>query len=629
MRRLSLFLVSPVVTALLFVANGPAAAQTAPAIQVPCPAPLRTVAQDGIDVMCNQVAVPAEYSAPDGATVDVLLAVIPGDSAQPPLVLMQGGPGGSTIATVGPLLFVTQAGGQLRAERTVVLFEARGTRYADPFLFCEEDFNTRIQALETLTDATAVTAANQQNNLLACKARLAGQGVDFDWFDHAEVTADVPYAMAALGYSQFDFYGLSYASLTAQHLLRDYQDNVRSVILDGVVPADETIGAQSAQHAERAFAALFAACQADSACNAAHPNLEATFNQTYAELNASPAQITLTAPDGTQYQTLLSGRGFVTALFSLLYNARTNAPALPDIIYEAAAADYSSLVAIADFGYFNRTFANGLQSAVLCSEDGESTVTPSTASAFQESFTAPADYFAICEALNVEPIGVRYDQPVVSAVPALLFSGVFDPVTPPSGGDAVAAALTNASHITFNDGGHTQLFYDTCASSITVQFLNNPGEAVNASCASSAPEFYTDVPRRETVNNIEFNVPGSWISRRYLDPSVFEDGPRVMQVGVAAVPFPELSSGFFSSILGELGNTESIEVSGRTWVVSDYAGADGLGAYYAYTLDNDLTYAVIVQGPQEELDSLYATALLLTLEDFTILGPPQTLLSLQ
>lgn len=635
MKRTILYALLTTITALLVSGPQTTVAQTATATQTACPAPLRAVAQDGVAVICSTVTVPAQHADPTGPTVDVLVAVAPAtgaNAAADPLVIMQGGPGGSAIATLGQFLFLTPSGAQLRASRDVILLEARGTRYADPFLFCEEDYNARLQALETVSDIADQPFELEHDNLLACKARLEGQGLDFDWFDHAEIAADVPYALQALGYEQpFNFYGLSYASLTAQHLLRDHEDSVRSVIMDGVVPADVAIGTQSAHNAERAFNAMFAACAQDVTCNTRYPNLEQTFFETFLALNANPALVTVRGPDGTPYQTLMTGQGLVTGLFNLMYDARTNAPAIPQIIAEASRGDYSSITRIAEQGYFDRTFADGLQSAVLCAEDGspDLTTVTGTAAPYFLTFTKPLEYVELCSALGVELLDQRFNEPVISNKPALLFSGLLDPVTPPAGGDAVAATLPNARHIQFAAGGHTQLFYTECSTSITLQFLNNPQAIPNTACASEAPDFYTNAPRRESFNNMEVNIPGSWINRSYLDRSLYEDGPRALQVGVAEVPLPSLSPGFLTSILGDIGTTETVAVSGRDWFITDYTGTDGLGAFYAYTVVDGLTYAVIVRGPQAEMDTLYSTALLLTLEDFTILGPPLNLLTLQ
>lgn len=632
-RRLILVLSLLVTVGLLGNVQQPVA-QAAPFETVPCPAPLSAFAQDGTAVICNLIEVPAEHAQPNGPTVKVMAAVIPAaDPGAPvdPIVIQQGGPGGSTISTLGPLLFLTPGGAQLRASRDVILIEARGTRYAEPFLFCDEAYDDRIQRLQANTDLTDIAFEDQLQHILDCKTRLEGDGIDYDWFDSVEAANDIPVVMDTLGHTgQFNFYGISYATLVGQHLLLDHESRLRSVVLDGVVPVDESIGAQGALNAERAFDVLFAECNSVLRCANRYPDLEQTFTETAAALDANPATVTLTSRTGVSYDTQLTGRGMVTILFNMLYDSRTYAPAIPDVIYEASEGDYSSLVRFVEQGVFDRSFADGLQSAALCSDDGQrEAVLGSAASVYANAFTTADEYFNACEALALEPTGPQYDQSVSSSVPVLLYSGAFDPVTPPSGGDAVAAALGNARHITFANGGHGQLFYSACASNIATQFFDSRLVSVNAACANMQPVFYTDAPRRATTNNMDFNVPGSWITRSYLDPSLFEDGPRSLQIGVVDFFNPTLIPDFLSSLLGEIGESNVVEVTGRSWVVTDYTGADGLGSYYAYTVENDLTYGIVVRGPQAELEDLYSTALLLTMEDFTILGPPSVLVPLQ
>jgi pimeloyl-ACP methyl ester carboxylesterase len=47
-----------------------------------------------------------------------------------------------------------------------------------------------------------------------------------------------------------------------------------------------------------------------------------------------------------------------------------------------------------------------------------------------------------------------YSQPVQSDVPVLIVTGEWDPVTPPSNGDATAKSLKNSVHIVVPHGGH-------------------------------------------------------------------------------------------------------------------------------------------------------------------------------
>src|SRR5262249_14955483 len=84
---------------------------------------------------------------------------------------------------------------------------------------------------------------------------------------------DVDEVRAWLGYSQVDLMGGSYGTRAAQVYLRRHPGVVRTVVLDGVAPVDETIPLHHAYAGTRATKLLLAECAADAACHAAFPNV--------------------------------------------------------------------------------------------------------------------------------------------------------------------------------------------------------------------------------------------------------------------------------------------------------------------------------------------------------------------
>jgi pimeloyl-ACP methyl ester carboxylesterase len=60
----------------------------------------------------------------------------------------------------------------------------------------------------------------------------------------------------------------------------------------------------------------------------------------------------------------------------------------------------------------------------------------------------------VCEVWPYARLDPSYWEPVASDVPALLFSGSHDPVTPPAGAEALAAHLSNSLHVVVPGAGH-------------------------------------------------------------------------------------------------------------------------------------------------------------------------------
>jgi pimeloyl-ACP methyl ester carboxylesterase len=81
-------------------------------------------------------------------------------------------------------------------------------------------------------------------------------------------------------------------------------------------------------------------------------------------------------------------------------------------------------------------------------------------------------------------------EPVESAIPTLLLSGRFDPITPPAQADRVAAKLTRAFRYTFPGGTHGQAFTVPCANGIIAAFLDAPENAPDGTCAKESPPVF-------------------------------------------------------------------------------------------------------------------------------------------
>src|SRR5207253_4924760 len=159
----------------------------------------------------------------------------------------------------------------------------RGTAYSTPALTCSE-----------VSDATAGALAadlrNQQQSaaraaaLGACHDRLA-DNVDLTAYSSVESAHDVADLMQALGYEQYDLYGVSYGTRLALEVMRQDAQHVRSVVLDSTVPPDRPGDASQARSFERSLNVLVAGCEADAKCDAAYPDLESSYFALVAKAN--------------------------------------------------------------------------------------------------------------------------------------------------------------------------------------------------------------------------------------------------------------------------------------------------------------------------------------------------------
>ncbi len=92
----------------------------------------------------------------------------------------------------------------------------------------------------------------------------------------------------------------------------------------------------------------------------------------------------------------------------------------------------------------------GMHFSVLCAEDisrvDDETIARETAGTFLGDYLI-GGYARVCELWPYARLEPSFWEPATSDVPALLLSGSRDPVTPPSGAEAVVRRLPNSRHL--------------------------------------------------------------------------------------------------------------------------------------------------------------------------------------
>ena len=241
---------------------------------------------------CGYVKVPEQHADPDGPTIRLPVAILRTTSDDPrpdPLFMAQGGPGGDAFE-IFPIVI-----GQLADSlgRDIVIFNQRGTQYAEPNLMCTESFEAAAEILALAGDEADARALEA---LSECYDRLSGEGINLSAYNSLENAADVDAIREALGYEEYNFYGVSYGTLLGLHLMRNHPDHLRSMILDGVVPPDVNFIPQVAANTDRVFTEIIQTCENDLACRSEYPNLEERFFNLVDELNQTPEMLKIKDP---------------------------------------------------------------------------------------------------------------------------------------------------------------------------------------------------------------------------------------------------------------------------------------------------------------------------------------------
>ena len=400
---------------------------------------------EGQNVDCGYLNVPEDRTSDSSATIQLAFAIMyaPADNVQPdPIVYLAGGPGSNAVGDLDGWLDIPYLD-----NRDLILLDQRGTGYSLPSLNCPET----EQGLE---DATQL-----------CHDRLISEGIDLQAYNSAANAADVADLRVALGYDEWNLYGVSYGTRLALTIMRDYPEGVRSVVIDSVYPPEVNSWEEYGQNTAEDFQKLFAGCAADPNCDAAYPNLEQTFADTVDQLNAEPVSYTGTDTNGDSVDQELSGDSFIDRVFQLLYSTES-IPYLPLVISEVAYGNYTALDdlesgAIIQAGFRQAPQAEdisdseGMNLSVECQEEvaflDETTaldnVPAQPAELHDNSVGAIQQTFSDCAIWEVAPADPIETQPVESDIPTLVTSGEFDPITPAHWAESAASYLPTASSI--------------------------------------------------------------------------------------------------------------------------------------------------------------------------------------
>lgn len=456
-----------------------------PAHAAPAFTPCQIGAQDSplhLQAKCTTLTVPEDRANPNGRKIGLHIAVLSARVSRPaadPLFFIAGGPGQAATEA-----FVEEAPAfdRIRSDRDIVLLDQRGTGESNP-LNCPA-------SPDTGTNLAATQIAQQ---VQVCLKQLSG---DPRFYTTSVAVQDLDAVRAALGYGSIDIYGISYGTRVALEYLREFPQHVRSMILDGVLPADLVLGPGVSLDAQRALDRIFARCAQDRACNQAFPDLPGTLaalEQRFAHqrvtvqlrdpLSGAPRSGQLSWPD-------------ITGAVRLMSYASETAALLPLLLHQAGVEhDYAPLMAesIIFTDEVTGGIAYGMNAAVLCTEDVPFyTQAPATDKAMQDTYVGVTPAAMLAKTCRFWPRGVLapdFKQAVVSDKPVLLISGEDDPITPPANAAHAASTLRNSLSIVVPGQGHGNA-YRGCIPRLMARFVERASvKHLDTACVKSIRPF--------------------------------------------------------------------------------------------------------------------------------------------
>ena len=402
-----------------------------------------------LDAYCGTLKVYENRETKQGRQIDLNIVVLPALSSDPkpdPFFFLAGGPGQGAAQMAKPLRELFR---QIITDRDMVLVDQRGTGKSNP-LNCLDEQDDSMQMF-TQTDEALFAQMKQ------CMAKY---DADLRLYTTTIAMDDLDDVRAYLGYDTINVYGGSYGTRAALVYLRQHEDRVRTVVLDGVAPTNMRLPLFAPRDVQRAFDRLIADCANDTACNTKYPNLGARARNLIDRLEKDPPLVSIIHPrTGERGEVRMTARIASSIFFMSLYQPLA-ASLVPALIERGEQNDFQGMLALATMNDNGATpnMSVGMQLSVLCAEDAPK-ISPEEARKEAEGTLFGLYVMKLqregCDFWPRGSVDPSFYEPVQSDVPALILSGDLDPVTPPVWGEQVAKTLSNSLHLVLPGTGHT------------------------------------------------------------------------------------------------------------------------------------------------------------------------------
>jgi pimeloyl-ACP methyl ester carboxylesterase len=455
----------------------------------PCPVETESPLPDR--VRCGTVTVPERHAEPEGASIELAVAVIEPEeaagAAADPLLLLQGGPGGGFVDAL-PFLVEDP----IVDDRAMVLLDPRGTGHSEPWLGCPELQDIEADLLG-LDPHEPEARAMRHEAVVACRDRLVEDGVDLAAYSYTEVAADIAVLREALGYDAWNLYGISNGGRMALEVVRRHPSGVRSLVLDATASPQGSLYGELWSYGAAAFERLFEGCERDDRCRGAYPDLQQQAYDLLRRLATEPAIVEVESA-GAPVTVRIDDDVAAEALRAAMYD-HALLPLLPRYIAGLAAGEGFQEVGtlIAAGAHEPDRFSDGMRMSVQCQEE--------VAFLDEDHFDRVADRLPEelrpvaedpewpdeCEVWDVGRADASINEPVESDIPVLLLVGEYDPVHPAATSKEAAEGFESGSLLEVPGLGHGTVRVHGCPRALARAFLRDPASPVDGSCLEEMP----------------------------------------------------------------------------------------------------------------------------------------------
>jgi pimeloyl-ACP methyl ester carboxylesterase len=445
-------------------------------------------------VECGLITVPENRERPDSRLIHlhyVRIAAWGEDETthrDDPIIYLTGGPGVGVDSYVGRL-----KDHDVAEHRDLYILEQRGIGSSTDF--CEQ-YDNVAPSLTTATSMGEMQIAGAER-MRMCFREAAAQGIDLTGYNTVENARDVRALREALGFEDWNVWGISYGSHLGQMVLREDPDGVRAIVIDAIVPNDLNGLQDYGRIFSRVVSNFAETCEDGPLCEGLEERLWAAMESLRDDPVILQVDESEAFPSGEQWIPPAVAAYFP---FSMAYEQEEH-PAVPAVINAVAEfaetrdpkiiAGMEALLASPGDGGGGLSLSQGMSSAIRCNDgyvheglDAYDETPPGRWDGYLGTREGQAYMAAVCEEEGLAPRD-RADYALVQTdVPTLIVNGAWDPVTPPWLAEYIHEGMPGSRLIITPYAGHgpTRSMPD-CAGPVMNAFFDDPDlDALDASC---------------------------------------------------------------------------------------------------------------------------------------------------
>ncbi|MFY0631430.1 MAG: alpha/beta fold hydrolase [Flavobacteriaceae bacterium] len=418
--------------------------------------------------------VPYNRDNPDKSkTIAIAYKVIPAlkQSGKPPIVFLQGGPGGSSLFWSSYWL-----NNPLREEHDIILFDQRYTGFSQSYCSWASESLLEL-ARKDMSLQEEVSAIKEIAK--RCRKEFIDNGIDIKTISTTENVEDLEALRKEIKADKMILLGGSYGTRLGLKYLQKYQENVSASILTGAFPPSVSLHNNLMENFESSLKYLVNLCENDENCNSKYSDLTAVHSANIASLQKSPFKVNFNNRDF-----YLNTQDYLLILQQMLYSKQT-AQLIPKYIYSIQNKNQETI----RIGISNTINAiSGLNPGAfwgyLTNEPKEQIMTHKLYSKNRSSgfsfFIPNSDIF--------KSWGGIYNNDSIEFLkhiktPTLMVNGNLDPITPTKDARLIVENMPNSQLLEFPFDGHG--VFNNCFFNSVLKFLNN--EEMDTKCSKNSP----------------------------------------------------------------------------------------------------------------------------------------------